>query len=320
LNKIIAIVGSTASGKSSFALEFAHELKGQIINADSKQVFKFMDIGTGKPSSTDRGIVKHHLYNIVDPDEDFSLGTYLELARSEISIMLNNGILPIIVGGTAQYLWALIEGWDVPKVKPNPSIRKALTNEAASLGSEALHDRLEQIDPRAAGNIHPRNLRRIIRALEVIEETGSLFSDLRQKKDPTWKTDVFGMGISRSTLAKRIQNRVHNQLSEGWIEEVSELLKMGYDKNLPSFSALGYREVIAYLQGDLSLTETEKEITRLTTKFSNKQYGWFRLKDPRINWINTEVKDYNILAKEIANNYREPKIISQTETDLKRER
>ena len=282
---LIAIIGPTATGKSRFAIELAESVNGEIINADSKQIYKYMDIGTSSPDSFQIAKVQHHMYNLVNPDQSFSLGVYLDHARRTIADVLKQGKLPILVGGTAQYIWAILEGWQVPRVPPNPSLRTELENFVETEGAHNLHARLTNSDPIAAEKIHPNNVRRVIRALEVIDQTGEMFSKLSARKTPSWKVKIIGLTMDKLKLQEAIAHRVLDQFKGGWPEEVKFLREKGYTEELPSLSALGYKEIGQYIDGHITKEETVSQITKLTHRFSRKQYGWFRLSDPRIGWI-----------------------------------
>ncbi len=292
-------MGPTATGKSRFSIELAESIGGEIINADSRQIYKHMDIGTGTPSSAQRARVKHHLYNLIDPDESFSLGVYLNHGRQTISDVMARNKLPILVGGTAQYVWALLEGWQVPSVAPNPDFRDKLEKLAEKETSTILYDRLTNIDPAAAKKIHPNNVRRLIRALEVIDQTGQLFSDLSSRRSPNWEVNINGITMEQNKLQDAIYERILDQFNEGWVEEVKDLRQRGYKEGLPSLSALGYKEIGRYIDGHTTMEETISEIAKLTHRFSRKQYGWFKLSDPRIHWNDITKKNTNELINEI---------------------
>ncbi|MFL2639937.1 MAG: tRNA (adenosine(37)-N6)-dimethylallyltransferase MiaA [Dehalococcoidia bacterium] len=300
---LIAIIGPTATGKSRFAIELAESVNGEIINADSKQIYKYMDIGTSTPDAFQIAKVKHHMYQLVNPDQPFSLGVYLDHARQTIDDVLKKDKLPILVGGTAQYIWAILEGWQVPRVPPNPSLRTQLENLADTEGAHNLHTRLTNSDPVAAEKIHPNNVRRVIRALEVIDQTGEMFSKLSARKTPDWKVKIIGLTMDKQKLQKAISDRVLEQFEAGWPEEVKILREKGYTEELPSLSALGYKEIGQYIDGHITMEATLSQITKLTHRFSRKQYGWFRLSDPRIGWIDQLEKP-------------SPKIVGKVITDL----
>ena len=282
---VIAVVGPTAVGKSSLALSLAASLDGEVVNADSRQVYRGMDVGTGKPSPADRRRRPHHLFDIVGPEESFSLAVYLDAAREAIQAIHARGAPAIVVGGTGQYLWALLEGWRIPRVPPNPALRAELQERADKVGASALHQELASLDPVAAQGIHPNNLRRTVRALEVIRATGQRFSEVRGVEPPGWEARVLGLTLEREALHDRIQERIASQIQGGWPEEVTCLLKQGHGPELPSFASLGYREMATYVRGETTLEEAQARIVTLTRRFAHRQYAWFRLKDPRIHWL-----------------------------------
>jgi tRNA dimethylallyltransferase len=281
----------------------AESVDGEIINADSKQIYKYMDIGTSTPDSFQIAKVKHHMYKLVNPDQPFSLGVYLDHARRTIDDVLKKDKVPILVGGTAQYIWAILEGWQVPSVPPNPSLRTKLENLVETEGTHNLHTRLANTDPIAAGKIHPNNVRRVIRALEVIDQTGEMFSKLSRRKTPSWQVKIIGLTMDKFKLQEAIAHRILEQFQGGWPEEVKTLREKGYTAELPSLSALGYKEIGQYVDGHSTREETVSQITKLTHRFSRKQYGWFRLSDPRIHWIDRLEKP-------------SPRIIGDIVTDL----
>ena len=281
---VIAIVGSTAVGKSGAAVELAREVDGEIINADSRQVYRGMDIGAAKLTKAEMGGVPHHLFDVAEPDEVFSLGLFLERARCAISDALARDRRPIIVGGTGQYIWALLEGWNVPQVPPNNVLRQVLAERAEAEGRQAIHAELRSRDPIAAENIHPNNLNRSIRALEVIESTGRPFSDQRTRTAPPWDARIAGISIERTTLDDRIESRIDAQLGGGWPEEVKALLERGYTADLSSFRSIGYREVAEHVEGRLSWDDMRLAIIKKTRRLARTQSAWFRRDDPRIAW------------------------------------
>ena len=282
---VVAIVGPTAVGKSTAAVELARRVSGEIINADSRQVYRGMAIGTGIPSEKERGGVPHHLYGISEPDDDFSLGRFLDAAKCAIDDIHGKGRTPIIVGGTGQYVWALIEGWNVPEVAPDPDLRQELMERADREGRAALHAELARLDPAAAELIHPNNLIRAVRALEVIKATGQPFSEQRTQSAPPWDVRMAGLTMERAALDERIERRVGRQLEAGWVDEVRGLLDQGYSPSLSSFRSIGYREIAAHLEGRLSLEEMREAIVSKTRRFARTQFAWFRQDDERIAWV-----------------------------------
>lgn len=285
MRKLIAIVGPTAVGKSALALELAPQLDGEIINADSRQVYRYMDIGTAKPSPEERRTVPHHLLDIVDPDADFSLALYQQLAYRTIEDIQKRERLPLLVGGTGLYVWAVVEGWQIPPAPPHPDLRRYLEAIAAEEGGLALYRRLQELDPQAASRIDPRNVRRVIRALEVIQRTGQPFSQLQQKAAPPFQSFILGLDTGRADLYHRIDRRVEAMIEKGWIEEVKRLLARGYGLELPAMSGLGYRELGLYLEGRLGLSEATQRIKYQNHRFARHQYAWFRRSDKRIHWL-----------------------------------
>ena len=282
---LIAIVGPTAAGKSRLALQLAQRFDGEIVNADSRLVYRHMNIGTAKPSPGELSQVPHHLVNIADPDEPYNLALYLDQASRVIQDIHSRGKLTFLAGGTGQYIWALLEGFSAPQAPPNPSLRAAFQRQADEEGSEALWSRLQEVDPDSASRIDHRNVRRVIRALEVFQETGVLFSQGRRRQTPPYQSLIIGLTLERKALYERIDRRVEAMFADGWPQEVARLLEMGYSAELPAMSSLGYREVASYLAGEMSLDEAMERIKVVTHRFARSQYAWFKLKDPRIKWL-----------------------------------
>ena len=272
-------------GKSALAMHLARAFDSDIVNADSRQVYRFMDIGTAKPSPEDQAQVHHHLVGILDPDQDFSLALFLELAHQAIQDIESGGRLPIVAGGTGQYIWALLEGWQVPQVAPNAELRQELQEKVQRDGAQALHKRLTEIDPEAASRIDPRNVRRVIRALEIHHATAMTSSTVRRKRSPPYRPLIIGLTMSREALYHGIDRRVEEMLKSGLVEEVRDLLRMGYSPSSPCMSSMGYKEIVLYLRGDLTLGEACQRIKTETHRFARHQYAWFRLGDPRIQWL-----------------------------------
>ena len=302
MDHIIVILGPTAVGKSSLAMHLARAFKGEIINADSRQVYRRMDIGTAKPSAEDRSHVRHHLIDILDPDQDFSLAIFLELAHRAIQDIHARGVLPIVVGGTGQYLWALLEGWQVPHVPPNAELRQQLEEKAGREGTEALHRELAKVDPEAASRIDPHNVRRVIRALEVYGSTGMPPSTFRHKEPPPYRALIIGLTMSREALYCMIDQRVEEMLEHGLLAEVQGLLRTGYSLMPPWMSSMGYKELGLYLNGELTLEEASERIKMETHRFARKQYAWFHLADDRIHWLDAG-PDANPRAKEVVGRF-----------------
>jgi tRNA dimethylallyltransferase len=273
--RLLAIGGPTASGKTALAIALARNVRGEIVNADSRQVYRGMDIGTAKPSVTGRAAVPHHLFDIVDPRDDFSLALYLRLVHQTIKEIGRRGNVPILVGGTGLYLRAVTSGYQVPEVPPNVSLRRRLEADAAQRGHTVLLDRLRGIDPETASRIDVRNIRRVIRAIEVTETLGVPLSAL-QSQSPSYDTLSIILEADRTMLFERAAFRLTWMLQNGFLEEVSALLSSGVGIDLPSMSALGYRELARHLFGEIGYDEAI-EATRLSTRsFIKRQLTWFR--------------------------------------------
>ncbi|MEX0800086.1 MAG: tRNA (adenosine(37)-N6)-dimethylallyltransferase MiaA [Dehalococcoidia bacterium] len=286
---LIAVVGPTATGKTALAVELAARLDGEIVGADSRQVYRHMDIGTAKPTPEDRAAAPHHLVDVVAPDEPFSLGSWLELAQQALDDIWSRGKQPLLVGGTGQYVWALLEGWRVPKVPPQPELRERLE----ARDGPSLFEEVRRVDPPAAARIGPANRRRLIRALEVYEVTGRPISYWQTKEPPDFESRVIGLRLPRDELYRRIDERVDAMIDAGLVDEARRLLAMGYSRGLPSMSGIGYKEACAHLAGDpstgsgqgLTLDEAAARIKTETHRLSRRQHAWFKPGDGRIRWV-----------------------------------
>ena len=286
---LLAVVGPTAVGKSALALELAETLGGEIVSADSRQVYRYMDVGTAKPSATDRARVPHHLVDIVDPDEEYSFALFLRQAAAAIQDIRARGRLPILAGGSGQYVWGLLEGWTPPSVPPDLDLRRRLEAEAQERGYAALHARLREIDPAAAARIDPRNVRRVVRALEVASNprrrSGAHPASPRKTGSPPFDSLVLGLYMDRQALYQRIDRRVDAMIEAGWLDEVRRLLQRGCTVDLPSLSGLGYVQMARVAADQLSLEAAVAEIKTRTHRFARQQLGWFRQTDDRIRWF-----------------------------------
>jgi tRNA dimethylallyltransferase len=279
--RLIAIVGATATGKTALGIELAQRLDGEIIGADSRQVYRHMDIGTAKPTPEERAAVPHHLIDVVDPDEPFSLGTWLDLARAALDDIWSRGKQPILVGGTGQYIWALLEGWRVPRVPPDRELR----DELESRRPEELLAELRRVDPEAESYIDPRNVRRVVRALEVQVVTGKPFSYWRTKEPPVFGSLVIGLSLPREEIYRRIDARVDSMFAAGFVDEVKRLLDMGYGRELPSLSGIGYREIAEHLAGERDMASAIEGTKTGTHRLARHQNAWFKRSDERIYWV-----------------------------------
>ena len=285
LPPLVIIVGPTAVGKTEIAIQVAERIGAEIVSADSRLFYRGMDIGTAKPSIVERLRVPHHLIDVVNPDEDFSLAIYQKEAWNVIREIISRGRLPMLVGGTGQYIRAVIESWEIPTIQPNQRLRTALEHWAEEIGREGLHARLAILDPQAAAEIDWRNLRRTIRALEVIFCSGKRFSSQKRRAPAHEQFLQIGLIRPRVELYRRIDDRIQTMFEAGFVAEVQKLLQQGYSPDLPSLSAIGYREMIAVLDGMLSLEEATAIMKRKTRLFVRRQANWFKQDDPEIAWF-----------------------------------
>lgn len=258
-----------------------------------------MDIGTAKPTPEQRAKVPHHLLDVVNPDENLALAQYQHMAYETIDAIHEHGRVPMLVGGTGQYITAVIEGWSIPAVPPNETLRAELEAFATEHGSEALHARLQTLDPTAAETIHHRNVRRVIRALEVCIEAGQPISQLQQKRPPPYTIIQHGLTMERARLTERADYRIDEMMEKGFLGEVRGLLEMGYHRKLPSMSGLGYRQLAAHLLDGIPLDETITATKNDTHDFIRRQYTWFRGHDSGIIWHDVEALDRAALVKEL---------------------
>jgi len=284
---MIAIIGPTAVGKSELALHLAQYFPLEIISADSRQVYRYMDIGTNKPTWAERASVPHHVIDVVEPDEDFSLAMYHQLAIEALKAIRQKGKLPLLVGGSGLYVWSLVEGWKIPQVPPDQKLRRRLEARAEQEGSQSLYRELQDIDPSAAAKISPKNIRRVIRALEIYHATGQLPSQLQRKESPGFPILLIGLTQERSGLYRKIDWRVDKMIQRGLVEEVEQLLKKGYSSSLPSMSGIGYKQIGQFLRGEMTLPQAIDKIKYETHRLARHQYAWFRLSDNRIHWFDT---------------------------------
>jgi tRNA dimethylallyltransferase len=285
LRRLVAIVGPTASGKSSIAFTLARELGGEIVNGDSRQLYRGMDIGTAKPSSADRRLVRHHLFDIADPADGYSLSLYQRDARAALENVWERDNFAWLVGGTGQYIWALLENWSVPEVPPDTALRAELTAAAAAEGADALHARLRAVDPLAAERLDARNVRRVVRALEVFHHTGVPMSTWQTKGKPDFEFLLFGVDVALSDLDERVNARVEAMMAAGFVAEVEGLLAAGVRPDAPAMSSIGYAQLCRHLSGGLTLPEAVEQTKQATRRLARRQLQWFRRADPRITWV-----------------------------------
>lgn len=281
---LVVLTGPTAVGKSALALALASHYNGDIISADSRTIYQGLDIATAKASPAERQRVPHYLLDVVKPDEEFNLPDFLEQAQAAIANSQAQGKLPFLVGGTVQYINALVEGWQVPRIAPNRELREKLEREATERGSEALYADLQKLDPTAAEHINPLNVRRIVRALEVYHSTGQLFSQAQGRQAPPYRILKIGLTLEREALYRRADERIEKMFEAGLVREVEGLLAAGYSPLLPAMSSVGYQQVILYLKGEISLEEAKNRMRFATHRYIRQQYTWFR-RDPDLKWL-----------------------------------
>jgi len=288
---LILIVGPTAVGKTELAIQLAERLNGEIISADSRLFYRGMDIGTAKPSLEERARVPHYLIDIVNPNETLSLAVFQQKAKDIIANIHTRGKLPFLVGGTGQYARAVTQGWTPPEVTADERLRGELEKlaEREEKGTDWLHARLQLLDPESAAKIDARNVRRTIRALEVILTTGRKFSEQRGQVDSSYHLITIGLTRPRPELYERVDQRIDAMFANGIMDEVKGLLKSGYSPTLPSMSAIGYRECIRVVNDEWSIEQAKVEMRRATRIFVRRQANWFKESDPNITWF--RVKD-----------------------------
>ena len=288
-SRLICLLGPTAVGKTEIAIQLAQRLNAEIISVDSRQIYRQMDIGTAKPTPEEQQAARHHLIDCVDISQPFSVAGYQSFADTAIADIQNRGNRVLLVGGAGLYFRAIVDGlFEGPGA--DPALRKRLEGEVAQFGVDALHDRLRVCDPESADRIHPNNIVRVIRALEVYELTGTPMSELQQQWHPEkqrYPFIAFGLTMPRALLYRRIEQRVDVMLANGLIAEVESLLAAGYGRDTIALRSFGYKELIAYLDGDCTYLEAISQLRQNTRRFAKRQLTWFR-KDTRIEWLDRE--------------------------------
>lgn len=300
--KIIAIVGPTASGKTDLAINLARLMDGEIISADSRLVYRDLDIGTAKPTAEEIALVPHHMIDVADPLETYTVGIYQKQAGQVIQDIFSRGKVPIIVGGTGFYVKALLEGLDIPDVKPDIEFRAELKALEQEKGKEFLHQRLQEIDPETALKLHPNDIFRITRALEVLKATGKSISQVQAVKEPDYTTIYAGLNTEdREVLYDRINRRVHIMIEKGLIDETKNLVNK-YGKTLSLLKTLGYKEICDYLDNIYSLDEAIAETQKNTRRFAKRQLTWFRANN-KIQWYLIDRMSNNSICEAIIKSY-----------------
>jgi len=300
--RVVLVVGPTAVGKTGFAIDLAKKTGGEIISADSRYLYRGMNVGTAKPTPGELNTVPHYMIDVADPDEVWSLAKYQNETLRLIKEILDRGKSPIIVGGTGQYIRALSEGWRVPEMVPNTALRNVLSDWGEQIGASDLHRKLAILDTSAADFIDASNIRRTIRALEVIFTTGKRFSELRAKDGPAYDYWIIGLIMPRKELFARADKRVDEMFRAGLVAEVKGLLDRGYNPMLPSMAAIGYKEVVLYLEGKISLNEARQLIIKNTHQYIRRQANWFKPTDPRIHWYQMDPYPLEIALRDLADN------------------
>jgi len=282
---LVVIVGPTAVGKTEISIQLAERLEGEIVSADSRLFYRGMDIGTAKPTLQERRGVPHHLIDVADPGSSWNLARFQQAAAAAITGIRARGHLPVLVGGTGQYIHAVTYGWTPPVTGPDARLRAELETRSEQEGYLVLHAELQELDPVAAEMIDPRNVRRTIRALEVIRLTGRKFSEQRGNNQGPYRLLTIGLTRPRPELYARVDARIEAMFAAGLVDEVQRLLDSGCSPDLPTMSAIGYRECLQVLAGQMDLEQAKVEMRRLTRIFVRRQSNWFKLDDPSIHWF-----------------------------------
>ncbi|MEM6280966.1 MAG: tRNA (adenosine(37)-N6)-dimethylallyltransferase MiaA [Chloroflexota bacterium] len=297
---LIVVTGPTAVGKTKLAIAMCRVLDGEIVSADSRQIYRYMDIGTAKPDAEEQQAAVHHLIDVVPPDENLSLAQFQQMAYDAIEDVHQRGKLPILAGGTGQYVSAVVEGWSIPEVPPNHALRTELETFASENGAEALHQRLAALDVAAAQKIHPNNVRRVVRALEVCMETGTPITELQRKKPPPYHILQYALHMGRDALYERADRRVDMMMDAGLLAEVRWLLENGYPSSLPAMSGIGYRQLAAHLTGEVMLEQAIEDTKMMTHDFIRRQYTWLRGHGTGLIWQDGPTMDVHGIIEQTA--------------------
>lgn len=284
-NPVVAVVGPTAVGKTALAVDLAVRFDGEIVSADSRQFYRGMDIGTAKPTREELERVRHHLIDVSEPHEIWSLAAFKKEAQAVLADIHARAKLPFLVGGTGQYVYGLLEDWQIPNQEPDNRLREILEAWGRSIGAYEFHRKLAIVDPAAASAIQPQNLRRTVRAFEVILRSGRKFSEQRQIGTSRYSVVKIGLTRPRPELYARVDARIDAMLAEGLVGEVRRLRDLGYPHDLPTLSAIGYREIGAVLDGQIPLDEAVLLMKRHTREYIRRQANWFKENDPDIHWV-----------------------------------
>ena len=289
---VIAVVGATSTGKTSLGIELATHFSGEVVNADSRLFYRGMDVGTAKPSPIERRGVPHHLIDILDPHASYSLSDFLQAAKKAIADIDMRGKISVVVGGSGQYVWGLLEGWQVPKIPPDPALREELEYQLKTEGIEPLQDRLRETDARGIDQIESLNPRRLIRAIERAIATGDAMGGASKSAKPPYDALVIGLTASREVLHARVEDRVDQMLNTGWLEEIRELRRNGISREMSSMSAIGYRQLLDFIENRESWDTVREAIFIGNRRLIGAQNNWFKPSDERISWFNITDDDF----------------------------
>ncbi len=288
--RLVVIVGPTGVGKTALAVRIAREIGGEVVSADSRLFYRGLDIGTAKPTTTEQQGVPHHLIDILAAGERFSLAQFLRVAQKAIAEIAARRKLPVLVGGTGQYVWALLEGWEVPEIEPDTTLRRELENQVATEGVGPVYERLVAADVASAASVDRFNPRRVVRALERVLSGRTGATRAKQTESP-YDALVIGLTTSRPELYASIDRRIDKMICAGWVDEVKKLLAAGVSLSEPAMTGIGYREIAAAIAGEITLEEAIAAAKRSTRRLIRHQYNWFKLSDPRIRWVESAGAD-----------------------------
>ena len=301
---MLVIIGPTGVGKSALSNLIGVKFNGEIVNADSSQVYRGMDIGTAKPSRSEINSLPHHLFDIVDPDERFDVHMFNIKAKLVIDQINSRKSIPIVVGGTGQYIWSIVESWDINKSGSDPEVRSRIEREYMAEGLEPLVSELLRKDPKNSVHVDLKNPRRVIRALERVELGFDATSPRSKVIDLSPGTFIAGLSLGREELYKRVDQRINSMIHSGWLREVLMLRSSGYKKTLRSMGSIGYRELHGFLEKEFSWQECVKNIRFRTHRLIRTQENWFKKDDPRIHWFDLSKMNFEEIAASVYNQYK----------------